>query len=333
MQRQVGGGSPRSGGGPELPGRWRRPGRGRTRPGHRPVPEVSEQHVEAADALFTRTGSPGCRGCCRRAGWTGPRSRRSCTPPTGLDLVVAHAVERIVLGDTPDDATSTRCRRAGRPGAAGPGPAADHEDDAAAAAGRDRGSDRRDRRGGRRPARQAGPRRAAGPLPGHRRRHRHPHRRRHRRGRGRGLERAHGRREGRPRRRRPALPGSAARRHPRRPRHRQPVGAAAARRHPATSPTPRGRQRRSATSATSTPPATPTTSPGHAAPPPTRAHDRVATVRPADDQSAMQAPTRRPRRGRPRSRQSTPDACGAGVAGPRLRAVAGQARAGAPEQR
>ena len=74
--------------------------------------------------------------------------------------------------------------------------------------------------------------------PGHRGRHRDPHRRCHRRSRRRGVERAHGRREGRPRGRGPAQPGPATRRHPHRPRHHQPARSARCPATPGTSPTP-----------------------------------------------------------------------------------------------
>ena len=63
-----------------------------------------------------RTGSPVWPGCCRPAvDW--PKVQTFVHATTGLDLVVAHAVERMVLGDTPDEASmsmstcwSTRAR-------------------------------------------------------------------------------------------------------------------------------------------------------------------------------------------------------------------------------
>ena len=65
---------------------------------------VSEQHVEAADALFTENRLPRLARLLQ-AGWVDwSKVQTFVHATTGLDLVVAHAVERMVLGDTPDEA-------------------------------------------------------------------------------------------------------------------------------------------------------------------------------------------------------------------------------------
>ena len=68
---------------------------------------VSEQHVDAAEALFTRGRLPRVERLLR-AGWVDwPKVQVFVHATDALDPVVAHAVERIVIGDASDNADPT----------------------------------------------------------------------------------------------------------------------------------------------------------------------------------------------------------------------------------
>src|SRR4051812_47330296 len=68
---------------------------------------IADRHVEVADALFLQDRLPRLRRLLR-AGWVDwPKLAAFVHDTDGLDLVVAHAVDRIILGDhdadDPDD--------------------------------------------------------------------------------------------------------------------------------------------------------------------------------------------------------------------------------------